>query len=165
MDKYFREGFTKTSGEISSIVGAIPQFADDFLIYGSRFKKAKAAKAREEGLAKEAFDEHWVEEGAKVELEHTKDIELARKIAKDHLNEDPDYYKDWKNKEKILFQKRANWLNRVKGTKNAGPLARRLIRNSIRQGRPLNPTNVSEIINRIRPGSEDLLFRAMRGRG
>ena len=49
----------------------------------------------------------WLEIGAKIELEHTKDIEEARKIAQDHLNEDPDYYKDWEDKEKILFQEEA----------------------------------------------------------
>lgn len=49
----------------------------------------------------------WLEIGAKIEMEHTKDIDKARKIAQDHLNEDPDYYKDWDNKEKILFQEKA----------------------------------------------------------
>lgn len=30
--------------------------------------------------------------GLKVEMEHTKDMDVAKKIALDHLNEDPDYY-------------------------------------------------------------------------
>jgi len=30
--------------------------------------------------------------GIKVEQEHTKDIDMAREIALDHLNEMPDYY-------------------------------------------------------------------------
>jgi hypothetical protein len=33
-----------------------------------------------------------LDQGAKVELEHTKDMELAKKIAKDHLWEDLEYY-------------------------------------------------------------------------
>lgn len=36
------------------------------------------------------------EEGIKVEIEHTKDKELASEIARDHLNEKPDYYKKLK---------------------------------------------------------------------
>jgi len=59
-------------------------------------------------LFKLAFEQHWEDVGTKVEMEHTKNTAIARKIAQDHLQEDPDYYKDWKNKEKILFQKRAS---------------------------------------------------------
>jgi len=59
-------------------------------------------------LFKLAFEQHWEDVGTKVEMEHTKNTAIARKIAQDHLQEDPDYYKDWKNKEKILFQKKAN---------------------------------------------------------
>lgn len=50
---------------------------------------------------------HWVSVGTKVEMEHTNDREKARKIALDHLEEDTDYYKDWDNKEKVLFQEKA----------------------------------------------------------
>lgn len=49
----------------------------------------------------------WLKVGMKVESEHTNDPNKAKKIAQDHLNEDPDYYKDWDNKEKILFQEKA----------------------------------------------------------
>lgn len=48
--------------------------------------------------------EHWLKVGTEIEKEHTDDEETAKKIAADHLAEDPDYYKDWKNKEKILFK-------------------------------------------------------------
>lgn len=40
----------------------------------------------------EDFDPLALEEGLKVELEHTTDKELAREIAMDHLTEDPEYY-------------------------------------------------------------------------
>ena len=33
-------------------------------------------------------------QGIKVEMEHTSDKKVAREIALDHLNEDPDYYID-----------------------------------------------------------------------
>lgn len=39
------------------------------------------------------FDQKQLEEGIKVEMEHTNSRELAREIAMDHLVEDPDYYR------------------------------------------------------------------------
>ena len=56
---------------------------------------------------KKGFDQEQLKAGTKVEMEHTDKESVARKIAQDHLNEDPDYYRDWKDKEKILFQKEA----------------------------------------------------------
>jgi hypothetical protein len=41
----------------------------------------------------EDFDQEQLGIGTVRELEHTKDEELAREIAMDHLTEDPDYYK------------------------------------------------------------------------
>ena len=42
--------------------------------------------------------------GEKVELEHTASKGVARKIACDHLNESPDYYKELLKMEKRLRQ-------------------------------------------------------------
>jgi len=39
------------------------------------------------------FDKEQLHNGMLVELEHTKDIEIAKEIAMDHLSEDPEYYK------------------------------------------------------------------------
>lgn len=44
-------------------------------------------------MSNEAFDSAELEKGIRVELEHTDDEVLAKKIAKDHLEKDPDYYK------------------------------------------------------------------------
>jgi hypothetical protein len=38
------------------------------------------------------FDAEQLAMGIKVEHEHTNDKEIAKKIAKDHLSEDPKYY-------------------------------------------------------------------------
>lgn len=38
------------------------------------------------------FDPAELAKGIKHELEHTKDIQLAKEIAIDHLSEDPKYY-------------------------------------------------------------------------
>lgn len=42
-------------------------------------------------------DPQQLEMGIKVEMEHTKDREIAREIAMDHLTEDPQYYSHLKN--------------------------------------------------------------------
>jgi hypothetical protein len=47
------------------------------------------------GLAdkqKSGFDPKQLRKGIKVEMEHTKNPDLAREIAQDHLSEDPKYY-------------------------------------------------------------------------
>lgn len=48
------------------------------------------------GLADEKtlmdFEPRALEQGIKVEMEHTDDRDMAREIAMDHLTEDPDYY-------------------------------------------------------------------------
>jgi hypothetical protein len=46
------------------------------------------------------FDEKELEQAIKHELEHTKDHKIAKEIAKDHLSEDPNYYKKLKKIEK-----------------------------------------------------------------
>ena len=43
--------------------------------------------------------------GKKIELEHTKSKKVADKIAKDHLNEYPDYYTHLVKLEKKLSKK------------------------------------------------------------
>lgn len=46
------------------------------------------------------FDAEQLKSGIKVEMEHTKDPDIAKEIAKDHLSEDPNYYKKLKKIEK-----------------------------------------------------------------
>ena len=46
------------------------------------------------------FNEKDLEHGIKHEMEHTKDRGIAKEIAKDHLSEDPNYYKKLKKIEK-----------------------------------------------------------------
>jgi uncharacterized protein YktB (UPF0637 family) len=46
------------------------------------------------------FIQKDLEDGIKVEMEHTKDRQVAKEIAKDHLSEDPNYYKKLKKIEK-----------------------------------------------------------------
>jgi len=51
---------------------------------------------RGDDLPDDKFEEDQLDAGIKVELEHTKDKKLAKEIAKDHLSEDPNYYKKLK---------------------------------------------------------------------
>ena len=53
-----------------------------------------------------SYDVWQLKTGAKIELEHTKDKSLAKKIAKDHLDEFPDYYTHLVEMEKFLAQTR-----------------------------------------------------------
>lgn len=56
------------------------------------------------GLAdkvKSGFDPDQLRKGIKVEMEHTKDPDLAREIAQDHLTEDPKYYDHLDKMEKM----------------------------------------------------------------
>ena len=46
------------------------------------------------------FDPEQLEIGIQHEMEHTKDRKIAKEIAKDHLCEDPNYYKKLKKIEK-----------------------------------------------------------------
>ncbi len=103
-----------------------------------------------DSLFKLAFEDKWVEAGAKVELEHTKDLNKAREIAKDHLREDADYYKDWKHKEKILFQKRAST-----ETDLVAVLARRLLSKNIKSPVLKNALRVGTIARRVKRKADE----------
>ena len=57
------------------------------LLEAEKIKGGKAA-----GMNPSDFDQKQLMKGIYVELEHTKDIEIATEIAMDHLEEDPNYY-------------------------------------------------------------------------
>lgn len=77
------------------------------VLYKSLVGFAAPRKAISGGLADNKkpsqFDPKKLAEGARVEMEHTDDLSIAREIAMDHLTEDPDYYaKLRKVEEKIM---------------------------------------------------------------
>lgn len=72
-------------------------------------------------LKNKRHDPEQVKAGMRVEAEHTDNAATARKIALDHLDEDPDYYKDWKDKEKILFRRKAPNIKKAYGY--VGPMS------------------------------------------
>ena len=60
------------------------------------------------------FDSKELARGTRVELEHTKDLKLAREIAMDHLKEDPKYYQKLKKVHHESTFTVADVLNRAK---------------------------------------------------
>lgn len=62
--------------------------------------KEKLKGGKGDYLPDSDFDPEQLEIGIQHEMEHTKDRKLAKEIAKDHLSEDPNYYKKLKKIEK-----------------------------------------------------------------
>lgn len=67
----------------------------------------------------EKFDKFWLEVGAEVESEHTKDRKKALEIASDHLKEDKKYYKkllDYVEQDKInsIFKNKPELAKKIK---------------------------------------------------
>lgn len=75
------------------------------LVVGDKVQKSDQVPG---GLADkkkpEDFDPRQLEMGVKVEMEHTKDPDLAREIAMDHLAENPKYYSYLDQMEQVMSQ-------------------------------------------------------------
>jgi hypothetical protein len=70
------------------------------------FKKAKKVPGGlADGKKDTDFNQKELDMGVEVELEHTKDKELSKDIAKDHLEEFPNYYTELDKMEKKLEDK------------------------------------------------------------
>lgn len=72
---------------------------------GKKYPQALAIALKTAGVKKPKYDKKQLSMGIKVEMEHTKDPKIARKIAIDHLNEfgyDAKYYTELLKMEKRL---------------------------------------------------------------
>jgi len=67
---------------------------------GKSLKKDEMAGGLADKKTEKDFDKKKLKAGMKVEREHTKDKDVAKEIAMDHLAEDKDYYKKLKTIEK-----------------------------------------------------------------
>ena len=47
---------------------------------------------REDTRPDDQYDEWQLKKGIEIEMEHSDNVEFAKRIAKDHLDEIPDYY-------------------------------------------------------------------------
>lgn len=65
-----------------------------------RMKKEKLVGGLGDYKPDSSFDKKSLEKGIKVELEHTKDRQIAKEISKDHLSEDASYYDKLEQMEK-----------------------------------------------------------------
>lgn len=63
-------------------------------------------KADKAGAKASDFNKTQLNKGIKVEMDHTKDKNVAKQIAMDHLTESPDYYKELEKMEKKLDKKK-----------------------------------------------------------
>lgn len=73
-------------------------------------KKYKLAKENikgglADGQPDSKYDKNELEKGIKVEYEHTDKRDIAKEIAKDHLEESDDYYVELEKMEKKLEEK------------------------------------------------------------
>jgi hypothetical protein len=59
-------------------------------------------EGRAKRMSPEDFDQAQLKKGIKIEMEHTTDWRIARKIAMDHLAEFPSYYIELERMEKKL---------------------------------------------------------------
>lgn len=66
-------------------------------------KSEKLVGGLADGKPDSEFPEDKLEQGKKVESEHTKDKQLAKEIAKDHIKEDPEYYTKLKKIERSFL--------------------------------------------------------------
>lgn len=66
---------------------------------GNFFGEGRAA---DNGVTVKDVDPEQLRRGTEVEMEHTTDPKIARKIALDHLAEYPDYYDGLKKMEELL---------------------------------------------------------------
>ncbi len=79
-------------------------------VYNKKHQKGKTtplkvpcdAGHRSAGWVEEDFDERVLHRGAKIEFEHTRDPEVAERIAMDHLVEGKNYYELLEQMEKKL---------------------------------------------------------------
>lgn len=67
--------------------------------YHEKRQKETLSGGLADGVPASKFDPDALAEGTKIEMEHTTDAKMAEEIAKDHLSEDPEYYKKLKQME------------------------------------------------------------------
>jgi len=91
------------------------------LLRGSKKAEDLVSGGKADDKPNSDFPKSEVEQGAKVEREHTSNPQLAREIAKDHLTESTDYYDRLKDMEsKMEKDKAASYKKTVKVTSSSG---------------------------------------------
>jgi hypothetical protein len=109
---------TKTSAEQSKESGTPPKGQVQATIYSSGKRSSGTYEAKETGRQPvwkaeikavgedtrpdQDYDPYWLTQGIKTEMEHTNDEKTAKIIAKDHLDESPEYYRALKQMEGSL---------------------------------------------------------------
>lgn len=85
-DKKVHDWAEKEGHDVHQVEAAIYRLATKFV------KILTGGKSVEKGVTEKDFDPQQIKQGIKVELEHTPDEDVAKKIVLDHLVESPTYY-------------------------------------------------------------------------
>jgi hypothetical protein len=79
----YDDGFNSVAGKPVQIIEAM---------HDSKTKDADLPVGKHNADPDDKFNAEELAMGIKIEMEHTDDLDIAKAIAKDHLNEVPDYY-------------------------------------------------------------------------
>jgi hypothetical protein len=98
--------------EVDDVESFIYSVASEWVAF-QRAEVSPGGRAEEKGVTEKDFEPEAVAKGIELELEHTRDLDLAKKIALDHLAEFEDYYDGLEEMEAKLAEKhkgkRADW--------------------------------------------------------
>jgi hypothetical protein len=86
-----QEGNMSQANFMRNLRMALPQYITNVTSYQDSIKILK-----NKGILNEVASPSELAMGIKVEMEHTDDVQVAKKIAMDHLAENPNYYSDLK---------------------------------------------------------------------
>jgi hypothetical protein len=115
-DKQVHDLADKWGVETDELEAYIYGLASQWVIFEDA-KVNPGGRAEEAGVTEKDFPKATIDKGIEVEMEHTKDRALSKKIVLDHLAEFPDYYEALDKMEKSLEKKSsvlaARWLRRI----------------------------------------------------
>lgn len=91
---FFADNPAPPDEEVHALAEKLGLEPDDFeaMIYSILGSILGTGKAKKEKFTEKDADKKELEMGIKVEMEHTKNKAIAKRIALDHLAELPDYY-------------------------------------------------------------------------
>ena len=103
----FQASMTRLMADFGNLLDADERelLTEHMGIVDAELKRRAAVKASQEPIIKppkkkpEEYDQEQLDKGMKVEMEHTSDKALATNIACNHLDENPEYYKDFSEKD------------------------------------------------------------------
>jgi len=92
--EFFKNNPSPTDDEIHSLSDELGINTHKFeaMVYSILGSFIGAGRAKEKGITEKDVDSKELKIGIKIEMEHTTDIDISKRIALDHLAEFKDYY-------------------------------------------------------------------------